>query len=212
MAVGYRSLAGFPLGAGLPAAPPTVGFRSLFWRLGGVPATAGSISGTATLVFGQTGDLKGAGVLAGTTTVVFGQTGTLDLPPGAMVSVPATIVFGQTGDLRGSGSLSGSTAILFSLFGDIPSVGGGSGGWTYDHIGRLHPRRKKKEDDQEELSSLEIVKIGKSTQNIIPEASKASVQTTILQAIKDIKFKSAREKRKFIRTLQLSDDEWFMMN
>lgn len=39
MAVGYRSLAGFPLGAGVTNAP-TVGFTSLFWWMGGVGAAA----------------------------------------------------------------------------------------------------------------------------------------------------------------------------
>lgn len=37
MAVGFRSLAGFPLGAGVTNVPPapTVGFTSLFWWMGG---------------------------------------------------------------------------------------------------------------------------------------------------------------------------------
>lgn len=39
MAVGFRSLAGFPLGAGVTN-PPTVGFTSLFWWMGGLSGDA----------------------------------------------------------------------------------------------------------------------------------------------------------------------------
>lgn len=50
MAVGYRSLAGFPLGAGVTTAPaaPTVGFTSLFWWMGGVGTAVTPAESTST--------------------------------------------------------------------------------------------------------------------------------------------------------------------
>ena len=58
-------------------------------------AASGAISGTAALVFGQTGAVTGAGALAGTSALLFGQTGAVT-GAGALVGASA-LVFDQTG-------------------------------------------------------------------------------------------------------------------
>jgi hypothetical protein len=187
---------------------------------------AGALTATAaTIVFGQTGDLKGAGVLTSVAgTIVFGQTGTLDQPSGGMDGT-ATMVFGQTGTMTGAGALTATAAtITFGQSGTlVPPVvldEFKSGGWVgnYDFLEGPGRKRKKLPDKQkEEDKPLEIVKTGKSSPLILPnivlpKATRFSSTPSILQAIDATKFKSAREKRAFIRQLQLSDDEWLMMN
>ena len=85
---------------------------------GGSP---GAIAGTASIVFGQTGVLRGAGALAGTSAITFGQTGVLR-GAGTLVSTTA-LTFGQTGNLKGSGRLVGTTPIVFGQTGTLRGTG-----------------------------------------------------------------------------------------
>jgi hypothetical protein len=96
---------------------PLLAARSL-WE---AAATPGSISGTASLTFGQSGTLLGSGRLVGTAGLTFGQTGLLR-GSGALTGT-TTLTFGQTGNLKGSGRLVGSTAITFAQSGTLRGSG-----------------------------------------------------------------------------------------
>lgn len=81
------------------------------------------ISGTASLTFEQSGDLKGNGDLAGSATLTFNQTGDLTALMAGSISGTATLSFGQSGALTGNGALAGTATLTLGQSGNLGGQG-----------------------------------------------------------------------------------------
>lgn len=90
-----------------------------------VSSTGAVFSGTAAMVFGQSGSLFAPSEFAGSTSLTLGQTGDLDAP--TSMSGTATTTFSQTGDLSAPSVLAGSAPLTFDQQGTFNAAAGGAG-------------------------------------------------------------------------------------
>lgn len=100
-------------------------------------SSVGVLSGSADLVFGQTGTVSGTGALNATAALLVGQAGALT-GSGALAGTSA-LTFSQTGAITGAGALSGSSALVFAQTGAVTAVGAlaGSAALVFGQTGTL---------------------------------------------------------------------------
>lgn len=112
-------------------------------------------SGTATIIFSQSGALNDSDIYAGTDAIIFGQQG--NLLSSAVLAGTAAITFGQTGALLAGSTLAGTGTVVFDQTGEFiagPEIFPASEMDMHDGISRAKPHEIELENYRNQKAAV----------------------------------------------------------